>query len=146
MPTATKLVAALIFGALAWIVSEAIKPVFPPGTDFGRFSEYNALLGLVIGWRVAGRQTPATWASAVASGLTTAVGMVVLGLLLHSAKRMIDLSLQRVYDGPMEALLDVVRIMLNNVQYLIGPSVLATLALGGVLGGLTIQWVARNTR
>lgn len=144
MPTAAKLAAAILFGSLAWYVSELIKPLFPEGTDLGRFSEYNAALGAVIGWRVAGGRARTTWPNAVAYGLTAALGMTMLALLLHSSARMISQSFRKVYEGPMEALVDVVRIMIENLQMIATPAVLVTLLVGGILGGLATEWVARN--
>lgn len=146
MPTAAKLAAAILFGALAWWVSELIRPLFPEGTDLGRFAEYNAALGAVIGWFVAGGRARTTWPNAVAYGLTAAVATVFLGLLIYSMLRMLRQSVRKVYEGPVEALVDVVRIMLENVQFVTTPEVLATLAFGGVLSGLLTEWVARNYR
>ena len=144
MPTAAKLAAAILFGALAWWVSEMIKPLFPEGTDLGRFAEYNAALGAIIGWRVAGSRARTTWLNAVAYGLTAAVGTVIAGLFLYSLLRMLNQSVRKVYEGPMEALVDVVRIMLENVRFVANPDVLTILLLGGVLAGLVTEWVARN--
>ena len=146
MPTAAKLAAAILFAALAWWVSTLIKPLFPEGTDLGGFAEYNATLGAVIGWFVAGGRARTTWPNAVAYGLTAATGTVLLGLLLYSMLRMLRQSVRRVYEGPVEALVDVVRIMLENFQYISTPEVLLTLAFGGVLSGLLTKWVARNYR
>lgn len=146
MPTAAKLAAAILFGALAWWVSEMIKPLFPEGTDLGRFAEYNAALGAVIGWRVAGSRARTTWPNAVAYGITAALGTVLLGLLVYSTSRMLRQSVRKVYEGPMEALADVVRIMLENFQLVARPEIVTTLLVGGVLAGLMTEWVARNYR
>lgn len=146
MPTAAKLAAALVFAALAWWVSQMIKPLFPEGTDTGRFAEYNAALGALIGWRVAGARARTSWPNAVAYGLTAAAGLVAMALMLYSTLTMLSQSTRKVYEGPMEALVDVVRIMLENVQFIAEPEILATLVVGGVLGGLATEWVARNYR
>lgn len=146
MPTAAKLAAALLFGALAWWVSQMLKPLFPEGTDTGRFSEYNALIGAVIGWRIAGERARTTWPIAIANGLTSSAGMVLMGLFIYSLARMLSQSFRKVYQGPVEALVDVIRIMLENVRFVTEPGILATLAIGGILGGLLTEWVARNYR
>lgn len=144
MPTAAKLVAAILFAALAWLVSELLKPFFPEGTDLGRFSEYNALIGAVMGWQLAGARARTTWANAVAYGLTAAAGTVALALLIYSFNRMIAQSVRRIYEGPVEALVDVVRIMVENARLLGDPQVLIVLVAGGVLGGLVTEWVGRR--
>lgn len=146
MPTSAKLAAAVLFATLAWWVSQLTRPLFLEGTDLGLFAEYNAAIGAFIGWRVAGARSRTTWPNAVAYGLTAAVSMVALALLIYSTTIMLTQSTRRVYEGPMEALVDVVRLMLKNIQFVSTPEILATLVVGGILGGLATEWVARNYR
>jgi hypothetical protein len=147
MPTAAKLAAAILFGALAWWVSVLVTPLFPEGTDLGRFAFWNALIGAFIGWRVAGGRARTTWPNAVAYGMTAAVEMVGVALLLYSTLRMLSQSTRMVYEGPIEALADVARIMVENLtKYIVQPDILITLVVGGVLAGLATEWVARNYR
>lgn len=146
MPTAAKLIAAALFSALAWWVSQMVKPMFPEGTDLGRFAEYNALIGLVIGWRVSGARARTTWPNAVAHGLTSAFGMTLMALFLHSTALMLSQSFRKVYEGPVEAVVDVASLMMRNAQFVASPTILATLVGGGILGGLVTEWVARNYR
>lgn len=146
MPTAAKLAAAVFFGALAWYVSQLIEPLFPEGTDMGRFAEYNALVGMVIGWCIAGARARTTWPNAVAYGLTAALSMTLMALFLHSATIMISQSFRKVYEGPMEAMIDVVRIMVDNFQKVSTLEIMGTLLVGGIVAGLATEWVARNYR
>lgn len=144
MPTAAKLAAATLFGFLAWHVSGFVDPLFPEGTDLGRFAEYNAAIGAVIGWRVSGTRARTTWPNAVAHGITTALSMLIVALLFHSLARMLSQSIRRVYEGPLDALVDVVRIMIENFHMIATPGIMGTLLVGGVLAGLATEWVARN--
>lgn len=145
MPTAAKLVAAILFGALAWFVSELVRPLFPEGTNLGRFALYNAMIGGVVGWGMAGARARTTWPNAVAYGLTAAAAMVASGLIIYSLLKMVRQSTRRVYEGPMEAMVDVVRIMVEDAgKYLAQPDILVTLAVGGVVAGLITEWVGRN--
>ena len=147
MPTAAKLAAAALFGALAWWVSKMVVPLlYPDGGIVGRFAEYNAVLGAVIGWRVAGERARTTWPNAVAYGLTAALSMTFLALFLHSAALMVSQAFRKVYEGPMEAVVDVVRIMVENFQKIATPEVMGTLLIGGIIAGLATEWVARNYR
>lgn len=144
MPTAAKLAAAILFGALAWYVSELIKPLFPEGTDLGRFAEFNAVIGAVIGWRVAGGRARTTWPNAIGYGVTAALSMLLTALFVHSFVIMLSQSFRKVYEGPLEALVDVVRLMVDNFQMVATPAVMVALLVGGILGGLVTEWVARN--
>lgn len=146
MPTAAKLAAAILFAALAWWASVLTKPLFPEGTELGWFPLYNALIGAFIGWRVAGARARTTWPNAVAYGLTTAAEMVAVALLLYSTLRMIRQSFGMVYEGPIEALADVARIMVENLRFVVAPEILVTLVVGGILAGLATEWVGRNYR
>lgn len=144
MPTAAKLAAAVLFGLLAWYISELIKPLFPEGTNLGRFAEYNAAVGAFIGWNVAGARARTTWPNAVAYGLTAALSMMLVALFLHSFVIMLSQSFRKVYEGPMEALADVGRLMVENFGMIATPEIMGTLLVGGILGGLATEWVARN--
>ena len=144
MPTAAKLAAAILFGTLAWYVSDLVTMLFPDRADFGRFLQYNAVLGALVGWWVAGSRARTTWPNAVAYGVTSALSMMLLALLLHSSTVMLSQSFHRVYEGPFEALLDVVRMMIDRFTLIATPQIMSTLLVGGVLGGLATEWVARK--
>ena len=101
--------------------------------------------GALIGWFAAGGKARTTWPNAVAYGLTAAAMTAVVALLVYSGLKMLKQSTNRVYEGPMEAMVDVVRIMLQDGQKYLGqPDILVALAVGGVLAGLLTEWVARN--
>lgn len=144
MPTAAKLAAALLFGALAWAASLLAEAQAPEGTDLGRFAEVNLLVGAVAGWRVAGGRAGATARADAAHGATAAAVTAVGALVIHSLRIMIRRSLRRMYDGPVEALLAAVEIALRQAAALGTPAVAATLLGGGVAAGLLAGWVGRR--
>ena len=144
MPTAAKLAAAILFAALAWLVSQLVMPLFPEDMDLGRFSEWNALIGGLVGWYVAGPRARTTWPNAVAYGVTAAVQMVLAALFIYSMLRMVRQSTRMVYEGPVEALADVARMMVEDLRFVSTPEVLLSLAIGGVMAGLATEWVGRN--
>jgi len=146
MPTAAKLAAAVLFAALAWFASELIKPLFPEGSDVGRFSEINAVIGAIAGWRVAGPRARTTLQGAVSYGLTTTIVMTVSALFLHSFAVMIRQSLRKLYDGPVEAVAGVFEIMFHNFMMIATPEVLGTILVGGMVAGLVTEWFGRNFR
>ena len=91
MPTAAKLAAFALFGALAWIVSRLTIPcVFEEGQSPGRFAEINAAIAALIGWHLAGAKAGYGWVGAIGYGLTTAVASVVAVLFLQSFLVMIS--------------------------------------------------------
>ena len=145
MPTAAKLVAAVLWGALAWYVSQLIKPLFPPGSDVGWFAEINAVIGVVLGWRVAGSRAGASWLGAISYGLTATVAVVFWGLFLQSFAKMVGKStITGAYDGPVDAVVGVFEMMVEHGRLMIDPTVIGALVVGGVLAGLLTEWTARN--
>jgi len=107
MPTAARAMAAVLFAVLAWYVSGLIVPLFPENTDMGFFTEVNAGLGLICGWRIAGPRGGTGYVSAISYGLTTTVALVVVALFTHSSVVMIENSLRKFYDTPVEAVVSV---------------------------------------
>ncbi len=144
MPTAAKLTAGLFWGALAWYVSKLMGPLFPEGTDLGWFAEFNAAIGLLCGWIVAGSRARTSWSGAVSYGITATVALVFWCLFLHSFNEMIGYSLRKLYDGPVEALIGVFALMVDHGKMLLNPQVAATLIGGGILGGFVTEWVGRR--
>ncbi len=144
MPTAAKLAAAVFFGALGFVVSMLIIPLFPEGTDLGWFQEVNTGIGLAMGWVVAGSRAGTGYVSAFSYGLTAMLAMVFWGLLIHSGVIMLERSLRKLYSGPVEALEDVFALMAEHGQMLLTPEILITLIGGSFLGGLFVEWVSRR--
>jgi hypothetical protein len=146
MPTAAKLIAALLWAVLAWYTSQLIKPLFPEGTDVGWFAEVNALIGIVIGWQVAGSRAGGTWAAAISYGVTATVALVLWCLFLHSFAEMIRLSLRKLYEGPVDALVGVFALMVDYGQMILDPQVIVTLLVGGIIAGILTEMAGRNWR
>lgn len=144
--TMAKLVAGILFAALAWYVSELIKPLFPEGYDPGRFSETNAAIGFGVGWVVAGSRAGRGWMSGISAGLTAAFALVFWGLLLNCTYEMIRLSLRRQYDGPVEAVIGVFQLMMSNLLIMLDAEVLITLFGGAIIIGLVVEYTSRKAR
>jgi len=146
MWTASKVVAALAFAAVAWYASQLIIPLFPEGSYIGLFAEVNALLALPVGWKVAGSRAGWGWGAAVSYGLTTIVAVVVWCLFLQSFGVMIRQSLKNRYDGPVEAVVNVFELMIENAMIMADIRVIVTLVVGGILAGLLTEFTSRHAR
>lgn len=144
MPTAAKLVAAALFGALGLAASLLMAPSLPSGVDLTTFAAANGALGAVVGWVVAGGRVGTTLGGAVSYGVSAVVTMAVLGLMGQCFVLMLRKSWRRVYDGPGEALVDLVVLMGRNAHVLLEPRVLGLLLGGGALAGLLTEWAGRR--
>lgn len=144
MPTFARLVAAVLFAALAWWTSELIKPLMPDEKPMGIFSELNAAIGLVMGWRVQGARAGRGYNAAIGISLTTIAAIVFWGLLLNSTIVMVQLSLRKAYDGAVEAVVGVVDLMAVHGQIMLDATVIGTLVVGGLVAGMVTEWASRR--
>lgn len=132
MPSAGRAVGAALFAILVWFVSEQFKPLMPEGTAFGRFSEFNALFGFVLGWLMMGPRAHPNTSASITSGITATVAIVFWVLLAHSIIEMLKLSLRKRYDGPVEAVVAVFQLMIKYGMMMATPEILGTLFIGGI--------------
>ncbi|MGZ9809967.1 TrgA family protein [Pseudoroseicyclus sp. H15] len=146
MPTAAKMVSALLFAGLALIVASSVASLYPDGVIGPRFIYLNAGIALVVGWLVLGQRAGHGYVTALGVGLTTAAAVFLWALFLFSFAQMIDRSFDKVYDGPVEALVDVFRFMWENAQIVAVQEVVLTLAIGGVLIGAVVEFVSHRAR
>ncbi len=144
MPTAAKLAAAALFAILGWIVANAHVPALGEGVDAGLFREGVALIGVIVGWRVMGPVAGKGYGAAIGSGMKTALVLAFFGLLVFSIYEMIQLSMKMRYDGPMDAVLDVFRLMLDQAQKMLTPTVIGSLFIGGAIAGLLTENASRR--
>lgn len=136
MPTAAKLVAAIMLAGVAWFASDAIRPLLPEQTQFGWFNEVSAGIGLIVGWRVIGTRVQGGFLEAFSGGLTGAVALVFWNLFAQSLNQMLANALDRKYDGPFEGLVGIFYIAVDYAQYLADPTVLGIIFGGGIVTGI----------
>lgn len=146
MPTAGRFVGAILFGLIAWYISELFKPLMPEGTSFGSFSEYNSVVGIVVGWVMLGLRAHPDRNASTGAGLTTAVAVLFWGLLIHSVIEMLKLSLRKRYDGAGEAVIAVFQLMAEYAMLMLTPEIFIVLFGGGMVAGAISGWAERRWR
>ena len=144
MPTFGRLIGAIMFGALAWYTTLLIVPLFPENSNLGWFQEVNTFFGLYAGWKVAGPRAGNGYNASLSYGLTTTVSMVIMAVFFNSFVVMIENSLQRIYDGPIEAVTDVFQLFLKHGQMIITVDVIGTLIIGGLIAGIVTEFFGRR--
>ena len=144
MPTFSKLIAAVAFASVAFFAAQAYIPTQPDGTQFGQFLPISAFIGAVCGWMVMGAQTGRGYQAAVGGGVKTSVVVVVWALIVFCIVLMVRKAFKRRYDSPMEAIVDIFALALEQLQYMLDGPFLATLLIGGALGGLVSEWARRR--
>ncbi|WP_108483957.1 TrgA family protein [Oceaniglobus ichthyenteri] len=147
-PTAAKLIAGLLFAALAFFISGLVIPNIPFGQNTPiSFGLGNAAIGFLLGWRVVGRRAGEGYAFGIAYGITAAVAIVFWCLFLWAFIEMIERALDLYYDDPTKALEEMVRLMVDFSSYLVGNNVLPALGIGTVFCSAVVEWVGqKNSR
>lgn len=110
MPTAAKLVGAIMLAITGWFCSELIKPLMEDGRDLSGFSPICAAVGAFVGWRFLGPRADQRLGSVLSNTLTMAFVQVVLTVFIFAVLEMVQKSLRKLYHGPVEALEDVLAI------------------------------------
>ncbi len=144
MPTASKVVAGLFFAALAYLVGDLVKPLLPEGTRVGLLSITLAVVGLLSGWRMSGGRAGFGTRAGFGYGMTTSVTIVFWGIFLFSGHKALQYSLDRRFDGPIEALQAMISFGIEFVVLLATPTILGTLLIGGLFGGWLTEWIAKR--
>ncbi len=144
MPTAAKLVSAVLFAALAFLAADLYVPGMPGNPAVAYFREGCAVIGMLCGWMVMGRLVGKGMVAAAGSGFRTSATILFWCLLGFAVYEMVEKSTKKIYDGPMEAMLAIFDIMVKYGKLALTPEVLGTLAVGGMLGGLLAEWVSRR--
>jgi hypothetical protein len=144
MPTASKLVAALLFAALAWFASDLVRPLLPEGTQDGMFAPLNAAVGFVMGWTIMGARAGQTMTMSLGYGLTTAAITVFWCLLIWSGYVMVEASMKLRYNGPMHALQSMGAMMIDYAQMMATRAVVGSLVVGALVFGWLTEQVARR--
>lgn len=145
MPTAPKLVAAVIFALTGFLAAEAFKRVMPEGMAFGTFSLVIAGIGLVCGWMICGRFAGKGISSSIGYGMRTSITIAFWALLGYSIERMIQRALDMLYRDTMEAVVGVFDLMMQYGRMVVtAPEVMITLAAGAMLGGIAVEFTARR--
>ncbi|MDX5402987.1 MAG: TrgA family protein [Rhodobacterales bacterium] len=146
MFTAPRLVAAVLLAGVGFVASDLIRPLMPEGTQFGWFNYVNAVLGAIMGWVVIGKRIGRGVSAAVGNGVTGAAALIFWGLFTQSVNEMLRLSLRRRYDGPVEALTDMLRIGAEWALTIATVPVMGTIFIGGIVAAVLAEVSARHWR
>ena len=144
MPTGGKLVGAIMFAALAYWLSDLIKPLLTEGARVGLLSPINALIGLVMGWTLMGRGAGKSYRQSFGYGLTTLAVTAFWSLVFWGGYEMVKNSTRLRYDGPVEALQDMALICADYVKLVAIPEILWPALIGGIFVSWLTEFFARR--
>lgn len=145
MPTAAKLMGAILFGLLGALVALRIPDFLPEGMRSGLLLPTTAAVSGFLGWRVAGtRSGGQSYGDAAATGLLTVALATFSLLLIFGLMEMLHLTERMVYKGPVEAVVGIFEQMLKLAPVLLNIELLGIMAIGGLLSGLACEAAGRR--
>lgn len=144
MPTAAKLISAIILAAVGWMCGELVKPLMPEGRDLSYLSPTTAIAGLFVGWFYLGPRADKGLGTSGANAGTTLFVQVIVTLFAFSFAEMISNSLRKRYEGPIEALQDIFIIGFNMVIEYTTAEIAAVAILGAFIASSSAFYAARK--
>lgn len=143
MPTAAKLVAALVFAAIGYVIFVSMVTGFGTDTVPGFLLPLCIVSGLIVGWVLCGKNTLGL-RSGIGTGYTAIVAQGFIILFVMSFMRMLGRSLRGRYDGPMDAIIDTFTLLYESVFKFATPELGMILLVGGFVGGALTGLAARR--
>ena len=140
MPTAARMITAILFAALAFYTSGIAKTILPEGTPTGVFTPWAMFLSACSAWKVFGRLVGRGYKAAINTGIY-AVGVAMFFVTaLFSIVEMIKRSMRFQYDGPMDAVVNMFGIALEYGVMFLDPRIGIPLLVGGIISGFVAEW------
>ncbi|PJE29330.1 hypothetical protein PSM7751_00833 [Pseudooceanicola marinus] len=145
MLTMGKVAAAATLAGTGYLASTQVMQVWEEDFDFGLFPWVSAAIGAWAGWTIIGRRVTrrSSAAQVISYGLTGLVMMLLVAFFVFAGNEALRKSLARRYDGPIEAILDMIPISTNWGANLLHPHILATLVAGGLVSAVMARVVDR---
>lgn len=144
MPTAAKLVAAVLMAAVGYTVAAIIQPTLPDQVRADYIAPLSAFIGLIVGWRFLGPRVGRGLHNLPAFALTAGALLAFSSVLAFAFWQMIQRSFRLSYGGPFEALEDMVQIAVHDArEYLLATEPLFALLIGSVIATLVTELVAK---
>lgn len=146
MPTAAKGAGALTFAIVGWMMANAFVPGMPDAASAGHIREAGAVLGLFVGWMVMGNSVGHKYIDAIGYGWKTVIVLAFFSLLFLGMYEMMKQSTRMVYDGPIDAILDIFTRMFERAKQAVTVNVVANMVIGGAISGFVTEGVSRRWR
>jgi len=143
MLTAGRLIGAMCFAILGAYIAFATVPLFEEGRAPGFWYALCMLAGAWAGWAIVGSRSGKGYSSSVGVSLTGVVaGFWILFIL--SGYDMIQKSMRRSYDGPVEAVINVFEILGEYALQFATVDVVTVLVVGALAAGMFTEFFARR--
>ncbi|WP_370268104.1 TrgA family protein [Nioella sp.] len=145
MPTAAKLVSAVLFAVVAYAAAEAYAQTLPPGQPRQLLVPIVTVLGLFQGWLTMGGRVGAGISMAITTGVRTSFQIAFWAIVGFGLYEMFYRSTRLRYDGPGEAVIAAIELFMEyGLSVLMATTCLIILFVGGALAGILAELVNRR--
>ena len=144
MPTAAKLLAAIVMVVTGYLTAEAIRPYLPEGQPTKWLIPVSTLVPAACAWRVVGRLAGRGYNVSVSMGIYIVCVGIFFTLVVFAIAEMLKRSIRLQYDGPMEAIVNMFGIVLEYGVLLANPMPAAYLIGAALLVGPLAEWGHRK--
>lgn len=144
MPTAAKLVAAIILSLTGYLSAVAVHEFLPDGQPDKYLIPVSVVFPIFCAWRTLGRMVGGSYRAAINAGIYGVFVSIFFVVTAFAAGEMIKRSIRLRYDGPMEAIVSMFGLAVDYAALLLNPPVLITLVVGAIVAGLATEWTDRR--
>ncbi len=121
MPTAAKLIAALVLAITGALTATAVIPLLPEGQPIKWLYQVSIAVPIIAGWRVVGRLIGKGYRLSINVGLYATVVAAFFTVLTFAIAEMLKRSTRKQYDGPMDAVVNLFGVVLEYGILLFNP-------------------------
>ena len=144
MPTIPKLFGALGLALTGFATVTQLAPHLNAETKTGGLLLVASSFGMLLGWRVIGPEAHGALSRLISIGFRGAFYLGIWTLLFLGSVQMLFKALRMRYDGPMEALGDVLSQGIAVGYMVLQLDVVAVLFIGGALTAILTAWAGRR--
>ena len=146
MPTAPKLVGAILFGALGLFLATLYAPILDQTEGQRPWVWVSGAVGLWAGWSLMGKRAGQGYSIGMGLGLTSAVSLTFVTIFVMAFLKMAARSMRGTFNSPTDAIVGLFENVSDYVVLLGVPVVVLTLLVAGVVFGLVTEFVGRRYR
>lgn len=143
MPTAARLTAAIAFAIVGYFIFTTMVPLYGEDVVPSYLLPLSVAVGLWAGWVLCGANAH-TIPKGVGTGITAVLAQAFWILLIISFVKMIDRSIRKRYDGPIEAISDVFQLMYDDLLRFGTVEMGTVLLVGGLAAGIASGYMGKK--
>lgn len=144
MPTAARLTSAMALAVLGAYFAYITVPRFTEGSLPGFWYPLCIAAGVWAGWVVMGKRMGNGYSAAVGNGFTGVFAQVFWIFFILAFVDMLQKSMRRSYDGPVEALIDGAQIALEYGGELFSVDLVIALVVGAIAAAFFSEFYAQR--